>query len=90
MCDLVRYCPLRILDRVPHTSAVAGAGHVGDALIETLGPNAPVATVLDDSQTERVYQAINQRYGLVGRIFNFFSKLRGGAKRTVGLEIRSA
>lgn len=49
-----------------------------------------VATVLDDSQTESVYQAINKRYGLVGRIFNFFSKLRGGAKRTVGLEIRSA
>lgn len=49
-----------------------------------------VATVLDDSQTERVYQAINERYGLVGRIFNFFSKLRGGAKRTVGLEIRAA
>ena len=49
-----------------------------------------VATVLDDSQTESVYQAINQRYGIVGRIFNFFSKLRGGAKRTVGLEIRSA
>ena len=48
-----------------------------------------VATVLDDSQTEAVYQAINKRYGIVGRIFNFFSKLRGGAKRTVGLEIRS-
>ncbi|MGV0992381.1 MAG: PPOX class F420-dependent oxidoreductase [Mycobacterium sp.] len=49
-----------------------------------------VATVLDDSQTEAVYQAINKRYGLIGRIFNFFSKLRGGAKRTVGLEIRGA
>ncbi len=49
-----------------------------------------VATVLDDSQTELVYQAINKRYGLIGRIFNFFSKLRGGAKRTVGLEIRAA
>ena len=49
-----------------------------------------VATVLDESETETVYQAINQRYGLIGRIFNFFSKLRGGAKRTVGLEIRSA
>ena len=49
-----------------------------------------VATVLDDSQTESVYQAINKRYGLIGRIFNFFSKLRGGAKRTVGLEIRAA
>ena len=49
-----------------------------------------VATVLDDSHTEAVYQAINQRYGLIGRIFNFFSKLRGGAKRTVGLELRPA
>ena len=48
------------------------------------------ATVLDDSETEKVYQAINERYGIVGRIFNFFSKLRGGAKRTVGLEIRPA
>ena len=49
-----------------------------------------VATVLAESETETVYQAINQRYGIVGRIFNFFSKLRGGAKRTVGLEIRQA
>ena len=49
-----------------------------------------VATVLDESQTEMVYQAINQRYGIVGRVFNFFSKLRGGAKRTIGLEIRPA
>ena len=48
------------------------------------------ATVLDDSQTEAVYRAINKRYGIVGRIFNFFSKLRGGAKRTVGLEIKPA
>lgn len=49
-----------------------------------------VATVLPESETETVYQAINQRYWIVGRIFNFFSKLRGGAKRTVGLEIRAA
>ena len=49
-----------------------------------------VATVLPESETETVYQAINRRYGIVGRIFNFFSKLRGGAKRTVGLEIRPA
>ena len=49
-----------------------------------------LATVLDESETETVYQAINRRYGIVGRIFNFFSKLRGGAKRTIGLEIRPA
>ena len=48
------------------------------------------ATVLDESETETVYQAINQRYGIIGRVFNFFSKLRGGAKRTIGLEIRPA
>ena len=49
-----------------------------------------VASVMDDSQTESVYQAINKRYGIVGRIFNFFSKLRGGNGRTVGLELRAA
>jgi len=49
-----------------------------------------VATVLDESQTETVYRAINHRYGIVGRVFNFFSKLRGGANRTIGLEIRPA
>ena len=49
-----------------------------------------VASVMDDSQTESVYQAINKRYGIVGQIFNFFSKLRGGNGRTVGLELRAA
>lgn len=49
-----------------------------------------VATVLDESQTDAVYRAITTRYGLVGKVFTFFSKLRGGAKRTVGLEIRAA
>ena len=49
-----------------------------------------VATVLDDSQTESVYRAINKRYGIIGRVFSLFSKLRGGAKRTVGLEIKAA
>ena len=49
-----------------------------------------VASVMDDSQTESVYQAINRRYGIVGQIFNFFSKLRGGNGRTVGLELRAA
>ncbi|MCW1958607.1 MAG: PPOX class F420-dependent oxidoreductase [Mycobacterium sp.] len=48
------------------------------------------ATVLDDAETDLVYRAINQRYGIVGKVFTFFSKLRGGAGRTVGLEIRPA
>ncbi|MCV7343999.1 PPOX class F420-dependent oxidoreductase [Mycolicibacterium rhodesiae] len=49
-----------------------------------------VASVLDESQTERVYQAIGKRYGIVGHVFNFFSKLRGGTNRTIGLELRAA
>ena len=53
-------------------------------------PVEAIATVLDDSHTEEVYRAISRRYGIVGRVFTFFSKLRGGAGRTVGLEIRPA
>ena len=46
--------------------------------------------MLDPSETDMVYRAINNRYGLIGKVFTVFSKLRGGSKRTVGLEIRSA
>jgi PPOX class probable F420-dependent enzyme len=53
-------------------------------------PVEAVAAVLDESHTEEVYRAINKRYGIIGRLFTFFSKLRGGAKRTIGLEIRPA
>jgi PPOX class probable F420-dependent enzyme len=53
-------------------------------------PVEAVATVLDDSQTNDVYRAITKRYGIVGRVFSVFSKMRGGAGRTVGLEIRPA
>ena len=49
-----------------------------------------VATILDDAHTEQVYAAIGKRYGLIGHVFNFFSKLRGGTKRNVGLELRAA
>jgi len=47
------------------------------------------AAVLDDSHTEAVYRAVIRRYGIIGRIFTIFSKLRGGAGRTVGLELRA-
>lgn len=53
-------------------------------------PVEAVATVLDDAHIETVYGAIGKRYGLLGQVFNFFSKLRGGAKRNVGLELRAA
>lgn len=47
------------------------------------------ATVLDKSQNATVYAAIGKRYGIVGWVFNLFSKLRGGMVNNVGLELRS-
>jgi len=48
------------------------------------------AAVLDKSQTGGVYDAIGKRYGIVGKVFNLFSKLRGGMQNNVGLELRLA
>jgi PPOX class probable F420-dependent enzyme len=48
------------------------------------------AALLDTSETAAVYDAIGKRYGIVGRVFNFFSKLRGGMENNVGLELRVA
>jgi PPOX class probable F420-dependent enzyme len=48
------------------------------------------AAVLDKSQNGAVYDAIGGRYGIVGKVFNFFSKLRGGMENNVGLELRVA
>jgi uncharacterized protein len=48
------------------------------------------AAILDKSQTAAVYDAIGKRYGFVGRVFNFFSKLRGGMDNNVGLELKVA
>jgi PPOX class probable F420-dependent enzyme len=48
------------------------------------------ATVLDKAQTGLVYDAVGREYGLIGRVFNLFSKLRGGMHNNVGLELRAA
>ncbi|MGH3524176.1 MAG: PPOX class F420-dependent oxidoreductase, partial [Mycobacterium sp.] len=48
------------------------------------------ATILDKSENGRVYDAIGRRYGILGRVFNFFSKLRGGMENNVGLELKSS
>jgi PPOX class probable F420-dependent enzyme len=49
------------------------------------------AVILDKSQTEIVYDAIGKRYGVVGWVFNLFSKyLRGGLQKNVGLELKAA
>jgi uncharacterized protein len=48
------------------------------------------AAILDKAQTAAVYDAIGKRYGIVGKVFNLFSKLRGGMENNVGLELRVA
>ena len=48
------------------------------------------ATILDKAHNDTVYRAIGKRYGLVGAVFNFFSKLRGGMQNNVGIELRPA
>jgi PPOX class probable F420-dependent enzyme len=48
------------------------------------------AAILDKSQTGAVYDAIGSRYGIVGKVFNLFSKWRGGMENNVGLELRAA
>lgn len=46
------------------------------------------AAILDKSQTPAVYEAIGNRYGIIGKVFNLFSRLRGGMDNNVGLELR--
>jgi hypothetical protein len=49
------------------------------------------ATILDKSQNGAVYDAIGKRYGIVGKVFNLFSKyVRSGMQKNVGLELRGA
>ena len=48
------------------------------------------AAILDKAQTGAVYDAIAKRYGIVGKVFSFFSKLRGGMENSIGLELRVA
>lgn len=49
-----------------------------------------VATVLDQAHNGAVYAAIGKRYGIIGRVFNVFSKLRGGMRNNVGLALAPA
>ena len=48
------------------------------------------AAILDKSQNRAVYDAIGKRYGIVGKVFNFVSKLRGGMENNIGLELKVA
>ncbi|WP_304114228.1 PPOX class F420-dependent oxidoreductase [Mycolicibacterium bacteremicum] len=49
-----------------------------------------VAAILDQDALRRTYEGIGRRYGLFGKVFNVFSKLRGGMKNNLALELRAA
>ena len=49
-----------------------------------------VAAVLDKSANAATYDALGKKYGLLGKTFNVFSKLRGGMKNNVTIEIKAA
>jgi PPOX class probable F420-dependent enzyme len=49
-----------------------------------------IATILDKSVNGATYDAIGTRYGLLGKTFSVFSKLRGGMKKNVTIELKAA
>jgi PPOX class probable F420-dependent enzyme len=49
-----------------------------------------LATILDKSANGATYDAISKRYGLIGKTFGVFSKLRGGMKNNVTIELKPA
>jgi uncharacterized protein len=48
-----------------------------------------VATILDKSANDATYSALSKRYGLIGKVFTFFSKLRGGGRSNVSIELKA-
>ncbi|MDY6869779.1 MAG: PPOX class F420-dependent oxidoreductase [Actinomycetota bacterium] len=48
------------------------------------------AMILDKSANGATYDALGNRYGLLGKTFNVFSKLRGGMKNNVTIQLEAA
>jgi PPOX class probable F420-dependent enzyme len=48
------------------------------------------AAILDKAANGATYDAIARRYGLIGKTFNLFSKLRGGMTNNVSIELRAS
>jgi PPOX class probable F420-dependent enzyme len=48
-----------------------------------------VAAILDKSVNGRTYDLIAKRYGLFGKAFSVFSKLRGGMSKNVTIELKA-
>jgi uncharacterized protein len=74
---------IRNTPRVTLAPCTIGGRPIGDAVEGT-------AAILDKAENGAVYDAIGKRYGIVGKVFNFFSKLRGGMENNVGLQLRVA
>ncbi len=47
------------------------------------------AAILDKSANGATYEALGKRYGLIGKTFNVFSKLRGGMEKNVTIELKA-
>ena len=74
---------IRNTARVTIAECDRGGNPKGDAVEAT-------ATILDKSANGATYDAIGRRYGLLGKTFNVFSKLRGGMKNNVTIELKAA
>lgn len=48
------------------------------------------AAILDKAANGATYDAIARRYGLIGKTFNLFSKLRGGMTNNVSIELMAS
>jgi PPOX class probable F420-dependent enzyme len=66
---------------------VAACDMRGNVKSETVDATA---SILDKSANGATYDAIGKRYGLLGKTFNVFSKLRGGMKNNVTIELTAA
>jgi uncharacterized protein len=53
-------------------------------------PVEATAAILDKSANGATYAAIGNRYGVIGKTFNFFSKLRGGLDKNLTIELKAA
>jgi uncharacterized protein len=47
------------------------------------------AAILPKSANAATYDALGKRYGLLGKTFNVFSKLRGGMDKNVTIELKA-
>jgi PPOX class probable F420-dependent enzyme len=73
---------IRNTSRVTVARCDRGGNSNGEAVEAT-------AAILDKSANGATYDAIGKRYGLIGKTFNVFSKLRGGMKNNVTIELKA-